>query len=100
MKAMLYSFSEQGYTNKVCVLGDMLELGRYSKKEHQEIISLCKDLNLSCYFIGEEFKKVTNEACKNRQDFEEKIQKETIRGKTVLLKGSRGIGLEKLVKYL
>lgn len=98
MKAMLISFSEQDYTNKICILGDMLELGEYSKKEHQEITSLCKNLNLSCYFIGEEFQKVNNDAFKNRQDFEE--QKETITGKTILLKGSRGIGLEKLVEYL
>ena len=100
MKAMLLSFSEQDYTNKLCILGDMLELGKYSKKEHQEITSLCKNLNLSCYFIGEEFQRVNNEAFKNKQDFEEQIQKETIRGKTILLKGSRGIGLEKLVEYL
>jgi UDP-N-acetylmuramoyl-tripeptide--D-alanyl-D-alanine ligase len=100
MRAMLVSFSKQDYTNKICILGDMLELGKYSKKEHQEIISLCKSLNLSCYFIGEEFQKVNNGAFKNRQDFEEQIQKETIKGKTILLKGSRGIGLEKLVEYL
>jgi UDP-N-acetylmuramoyl-tripeptide--D-alanyl-D-alanine ligase len=100
MKAMLISFSKQNYTNKVCILGDMLELGKYSKKEHQEITSLCKSLNLNCYFIGEEFQKVNNDAFKNRQDFEEQIQKETIKGKTILLKGSRGIGLEKLVEYL
>ena len=100
MKAMLLSFSRQNYTNKICILGDMLELGKYSKKEHQKIISLHKTLNLSCYFIGEEFKKVNNDAFKNRQDFEEQIQKETITGKTILLKGSRRIGLEKLVEYL
>jgi len=100
MKAMLVSFSKQDYSNKICILGDMLELGKYSKKEHQEINALCKDINLSCYFIGEEFKKVNNDAFKSRQDFEGHIQKETIKGKTVLLKGSRGISLEKLVEYL
>jgi UDP-N-acetylmuramoyl-tripeptide--D-alanyl-D-alanine ligase len=100
MKAMLLSFSEQDYTDKICILGDMLELGEYSKKEHQEITSLCENLNLSCYFIGEEFQKVNNQAFKNRRDFEEHIQKQNIRKKTILLKGSRGIGLEKLVEYL
>jgi len=100
MKAMLTSFSKQDNENKLCILGDMLELGKYSEKEHQEITSLCKSLNLSCYFIGKEFQKVNNDAFKNRQDFEEKLTKETIRGKTILLKGSRGIGLEKLIEYL
>ena len=100
MKAMILSFSKQDYTNKICILGDMLELGKYSKKEHQKITALCKTLNLNCYFIGEEFKGINNNAFKNRRDFEEKIQKKTIKGKTILLKGSRGIGLEKLVEYL
>ena len=52
MKVMLRSFSEQDCNNKICILGDMLELGKHSKKEHQEITSLCKHLNLRCYFIG------------------------------------------------
>ena len=98
MKAMLHSFSEQDYTNKICILGDMLELGKYSKKEHKEITSLCKNLNLNCYFIGEEFQRVNNDAFKDRKNFEEHVQKEAIMGKTILLKGSRRIGLEKLVE--
>ena len=100
MKAMLLSFSEQKYSNKLCILGDMLELGKDSEKEHQEIISLCKKLNLNCYYIGKEFKKVNQKAFKNRKDFEEQLEEEGISTKTILLKGSRGIGLEKLVKYL
>ena len=100
MKAMLQSFSEQDYNNKICVLGDMLELGKYSKNEHKKIIHLCNNLNLSCYFIGEEFKKVHKDTFKNRQDFEIEIKEKMIKGKTILLKGSRGIGLEKLVEYL
>jgi UDP-N-acetylmuramoyl-tripeptide--D-alanyl-D-alanine ligase len=100
MKAMLLSFSEQNYANKICILGDMLELGRYSKKEHQKITLLCKTLNLNCYFIGEEFKRVNEKAFKNRQDFERKLKEEVMKGKTILLKGSRGMGLEKLVEHL
>ena len=100
MKAMLLSFSEQKYSNKLCILGDMLELGKDSEKEHQEIISLCKKLKLNCYYIGKEFKKVNQKAFKNRKDFEEQLEEEGISTKTILLKGSRGIGLEKLVKYL
>jgi len=79
MKAMLISFSEQAYTNKICILGDMLELGEYSKTEHQEITSLCKNLNLSCYFIGEEFQKVNNDAFKNRQDFKRELKEGVIK---------------------
>ncbi len=100
MKAMLLSFSEQKHTNKLCILGDMLELGKESEKEHQGIVTLCKKLNLNCYYIGEEFKKVNQESFENRRAFEKELEQKVISEKTILLKGSRGIGLEKLAKYL
>ena len=100
MKAMLLSFSRQGYSNKLCILGDMLELGKESEKEHQGIILLCTKLNLDCHYIGEEFKKVNKKAFKNRKEFEDKLKQESISKNTILLKGSRMIGLEKLVEYL
>ena len=100
MKAMLLSFSEQEYLNKLCVLGDMLELGKEAEKEHQEIILLCTKLRLDCHYIGKEFGKVTKKAFKNRKEFEDRLKREGIAKKTILLKGSRGVGLEKLVEYL
>jgi len=100
MKAMLISFVEREYSNKICILGDMLELGKQSEKEHQKIVSLCEKLNLDCYYIGEEFKKVNQYSFKSRENFEDKLNAESISNKTILLKGSRRIGLEKLVDYL
>ena len=100
MQAMLLSFSKQEYLNKLCILGDMLELGKESEKEHQKIILLCTKLNLDCYYIGEEFRKVTKKPFTNRKEFEDKLKKEGMSKKTILLKGSRRIGLEKLVEYL
>ena len=100
MKAMLLSFWEQEYLNKLCILGDMLELGKESEKEHKKIILLCTKLNLDCHYIGEEFKKVNKKAFKNRKEFEDKLKQESISKNTILLKGSRGIGLERLAKYL
>ena len=100
MQAMLHSFSEQHYENKVCILGEMLELGDYSKREHQDIISLCNILGLNCYFIGNEFNNINNDSFKNRLIFEDFLKNNPISGKTILLKGSRGIGLENLVDLL
>lgn len=100
MQAMIHSFAAQNYQHKICILGDMLELGDYSKKEHQNIISLCNTLGLSCYFIGSEFKNSKNESFKNRHVFEEFLKNNPISDKTILLKGSRGIGLENLVDLL
>jgi len=100
MSAMLYSFAEQTYENKICILGDMLELGEYSEKEHYKIISLCKKLHLDTIFIGEDFKKLKENTFQNREIFEEHLVINPITNKTILLKGSRGIRLEKLVELL
>ena len=100
MKAMIISFSKLNYKNKLCVLGDMLELGRYSIDEHKAVLNLCKKLNLELITIGEEFTKTNKNSFKNRREFELFLKSSPIKNKTILLKGSRGISLEKLTKYL
>ena len=100
MKAMLYSFAEQEYTNKICILGDMLELGGHSAYEHQKIFNLSQKLNLKCYFIGVEFNKISNESFISKKVFEQYLKDNPIANKTILLKGSRSVELEKLVTLL
>ena len=78
----------------------MLELGNYSNKEHNKIIELCKKLNLDSLFVGEEFSKSSKESFKNISDLKEFIKQHPINNKKILLKGSRGIRLEKLIEYL
>ena len=100
MKAMLTSFSEQDYKNKLCILGDMLELGDYSVSEHKIIVDLIKELKLEAILIGEEFSKINKGAFKNREEIEKFLKSNPIQNKTILLKGSRGLGLEKLKELL
>ena len=100
MEAMLYSFAEQEYTNKICILGDMLELGSHSAYEHQKIFNLSKELNLKCYFIGVEFNKIINKSFISKNTFEQYLKDNPIANKTILLKGSRSVELEKLIALL
>ncbi|KRO70322.1 MAG: hypothetical protein ABR81_04340 [Cryomorphaceae bacterium BACL11 MAG-121128-bin16] len=100
MKAMITSFSKQDYTNKLCILGDMLELGEYTIKEHSAILDLIDTLNLEIILIGKEFSKISKEAFKDRNAFEIFLKSNPIKNKTILLKGSRGIELEKLQAML
>ena len=100
MKAMLNSFANQQYKNKLCILGDMLELGRESEKEHLDIIKLTNQLDLDCIFVGEIFNSLTENGFKNRNELAKNIQEKNIHKKTILLKGSRGIGLELLIEHL
>ena len=100
MKAMINSFSNQQYKNKLCILGDMLELGGRSDKEHLDIIKLTNKLKLECLFVGEIFHSLTKNSFKNKRALVKYIQENNIHEKIILLKGSRGIGLEKLIEYL
>ncbi len=100
MDATLKSFKKQKFKNKLCILGDMLELGKTSFKHHKLILELTKKLNLPTIYIGKEFKKVVQSSYESKEEFIERIKKNPIKNKSVLLKGSRGISLEELVKYL
>ena len=100
MNAMLTAFAKQDYNNKLCILGDMLELGEFSAKEHKSIIKLTHKLVLESIFIGNEFLNVEESAFKNTDEFSEILKKNPIKNRTVLLKGSRGIAIEKLIKFL
>ena len=100
MKAMIMSFSKKKYMNKLCILGDMLELGNYSYEEHQNIIKIVKHLKLKVIFIGKEFLSVNKGAFENRVFFEDYLKNNPIKNHTILLKGSRSMSLEKLTKYL
>ena len=100
MKAMLNSFANQQYKNKLCIIGDMLELGRESNKEHLDIIKLTNQLELDCIFVGEIFYLLTKNSFKNKRELVKHIQRKNINKKTILLKGSRGIGLEQLIENL
>ena len=100
MTAMLYSFAKQNYQNKLCILGDMLEMGETSLKEHKAIIDLAEELKLECIFIGKEFAQVHKQAYTSTDEFAKVLKSNSIKNKTILLKGSRGIALEKLVDLL
>ena len=100
MRAMLNSFANQQYKNKFCILGDMLELGVETNKEHQEIIKLTNKLKLDCIFVGEIFYSLVEQGFKNKEELAKNIQKNKIYNKTILIKGSRGISLEKLISVL
>ena len=99
--AALKNLDQLEVENKLYILGDMLELGEISVEAHKEIIELCADLNLQGFFVGSEYKAAGAENCflKNT-DLIEYLRSNTIKHKTILIKGSRGIKLESVVEFL
>ena len=97
----LNSFMNIEAKNKMVILGDMLELGHISIKEHQEIADLLEVKNIKSYLVGGEYcKSNTKYKCfENVNLFIEYIKtKNKITDFTILLKGSRGIKLETILE--
>ncbi len=105
LEAALDSFNKQQLKEqRVIILGDMLELGSESKKEHQSIVDQLMSYRLEVYLVGNEFKKTNFSPSvywfKDRFDLIDHIVSNPIRNSQILLKGSRGIRLEEVVEVL
>ncbi|MDD2983120.1 MAG: UDP-N-acetylmuramoyl-tripeptide--D-alanyl-D-alanine ligase [Crocinitomicaceae bacterium] len=107
MSSALESFAMMEENNKSIILGDMFELGKDSKMEHQKIIDLIKKLDLSAICVGKIFHElIANNigthiiAFQSKEEAGEYLQNHPIKNQLILLKGSRGIGLETMVPLL
>lgn len=99
MQSALESFAMIDHPNKFFIIGDMLELGSEAEQEHKNILELTKKLGISGYVVGSIFTKITNNrnnAFSSTTLAIEYFEKSTQKNALILLKGSRGIGLEKL----
>lgn len=102
MTASLHNFiTFEG--KKTIIIGDMLELGEESEKEHQNILKLAQDLNFDeIITVGKHFKAVNNSvlAFENTAELAEYLKQNKIHSENILLKGSRGIALEKVIEFI
>jgi UDP-N-acetylmuramoyl-tripeptide--D-alanyl-D-alanine ligase len=105
MKAALESLSlmEGG---KVAILGDMFELGEESATEHEMVGKLTSEINLEeVIFCGVNMKSASKSNPKGhyfekKSDLNVYLKKQTWDNKIILLKGSRGMGLESLLEFI
>lgn len=87
---------------RVAILGSMLELGEYSKDMHESLIPYIKDSIDLLVIIGEDIKVIDKciDECywfSNYKDSISYLRSELNKDDIVLLKGSHGIELDKLV---
>lgn len=106
MSAAIANFIQLNKSNKIAILGDMFELGEESLDEHKKIIELLEnETEITTFFIGKFF--FSNKITKNNltffEDFEAfKIYLSTNKpsNSLLLIKGSRGMALEKTLELL
>jgi UDP-N-acetylmuramoyl-tripeptide--D-alanyl-D-alanine ligase len=100
MQSALDSFVSNTQQNKLAILGDMLELGSESNSEHKTIVDFCKLNNLEFITVGKIFKEINENGFESIKDLETYLLLNTLDKKSILLKGSRGISLEKIIHLL
>ncbi|HKK82542.1 MAG TPA: UDP-N-acetylmuramoyl-tripeptide--D-alanyl-D-alanine ligase [Prolixibacteraceae bacterium] len=105
MQASVKNFINIRHDNKVVVLGDMLELGAVSAVEHQRIVDLLKDAGIQKVFlVGHNFEKTQAPDCfkkfTNVEALINELESLDWNNKLLLIKGSRGIKLEKIIDYM
>lgn len=105
MQAALLNFEKLNDLHKVALLGDMFELGDMAAGEHQHIVNLIGNTNFEAVLIGENFYKTENTSTKIKKyktfdDFKKSFNEESIKGATLLIKGSRGMAMERVLELL
>ena len=104
MEVAINNFINLINPEKLLILGDMFELGEESNIEHKAIINLVKnETQLKCYFVGKHFFENILES-NNLQFFEnfellsQFLKNNNPENKMILIKGSRGMALERLLE--
>lgn len=103
MKAALESFNEMSDPSKLAILGDMLELGHIATEAHQEIVDYVNEHKIPTILVGKVMGETKHKDIlqfDSWEDLKNGINLSDIDDKVILLKGSRGIQLEKLIPSL
>lgn len=105
MANALQNFVQLDEGHKIAILGDMFELGNEGPNEHKLIIESLLPTNIQVYFVGKHFYKerIVNPRFKFYEDFEsfaEAFRHQHIEKATILIKGSRGMALERTLEIL
>jgi UDP-N-acetylmuramoyl-tripeptide--D-alanyl-D-alanine ligase len=108
MEAAINNFARLEAENKLLILGDMLELGDDSFAEHKRITEIIKNHGLwkegKVILTGHTFSRLKEEDTALyfhvKNETEEYLKNRNINSHLILIKGSRGMGLETLLRYL
>ena len=98
MQAAINAFKGDTY-----ILGAMRELGDYSHLEHQNIVNMLADRKAeNVFLVGEEYMQTTSPypVFENVEMLHKHLEEQPIKGKNILLKGSRSTQMEKLLEVL
>lgn len=106
MAAAIENLAAMKASEKVAILGDMFELEHEAEAEHRAIGKLLKQKNFDrVYLCGKLMQSAQQEFStalifEKKDDLVAELKRNPIHDSTILVKASRGIGLETIVDYL
>src|SRR5690606_16763332 len=106
MKVAIENLASMNAERKVLILGDMYELEDETEKEHRDLGQLIQQLGFNEVYLCGKHMKVAQLEIPSARHFETKedltkvLAQNPFRNATVLIKASRGIGLETIVDYI
>ncbi|MCQ2170226.1 MAG: UDP-N-acetylmuramoyl-tripeptide--D-alanyl-D-alanine ligase [Bacteroidales bacterium] len=107
MSAALDNFGAMTAPAKLALLGDMRELGADSESEHRKVVRRLADENIPAIVVGEEFGKALKAEGLELQgwfatsaELASFLEQHPVKDTAVLVKGSRGIMMEKVIDKL
>lgn len=106
MHASLVNFETISHPKKIVILGDMLELGSQCEEEHQKVADEVETMTLAhTFLVGKAFAQTRTSSKTKKFDNVELLsdylyQQKLTENSLVLIKGSRGIKLEKALEVL
>ena len=105
MRAALINFANIREEQHLLILGDMRELGSASEEEHRNILALMKELGFKeALLVGQNFCAYNDnpnwKTFGKVEDLCQHLESHPIEGKHILVKGSRGIQLEKVLPLM
>lgn len=106
MRASISNFKDMPGEHKVLILGEMLELGKESREAHEQIIHLALEGHFDRIFlIGNNFEHCSDKCnfiawFPDTETFLSEMKQKPLEQTFILIKGSRGNKLERVVEYL
>ena len=106
MMAAIHNFKNSEGINKALILGDMFELGAEAPKEHQHIVTYLENNPIGKVFlVGKNFYETTVTSTQIQkfesfEDFKKHLSHFPLKNSFILIKGSRGMALERVVDVL